>query len=451
MELKKKYGLATAISMVVGIIIGSGVFFKAGVVLQATDGNLLLGILAWIAGGIVMLFSSYTFSILSRRVKKNGGIVDYMEETCGKKMSYFVGFYMSTLYYPPLTAILAWLCGKYTCILFNIPGDLNSGIWTIVFAILYLIIIYLINAITPIIAGKFQVSSTIIKLVPLFFIAIVGTIFGLFFNNGMLIENFKYNLSFSASGFFRAVCATVFAYEGWIVVTSINHELNDLKRTLPKALVIGSLIVLSTYVFYYIGLAGTYPNDSFINDSEGTVKLAFMRLLGNAGGVILFVFVIISCIGTLNGLMMGCVRGIYAVAVRNLGPKPELFKRISEKTNMPTASTLFGMIPTFIWLFLWIGNFKGWYGNLFIDLSELCIIFLYVSYIPLYIIMMKKNKDLKAFERYIAPLLALIGAIFILFSCFYAHGIASYIFIALIIVDLLIAFILGHRHFVHSN
>ena len=64
-QLKPKYGLITAIAMVVGIVVGSGVFFKAEKVLSATGGNLPLGILAWIIGGVIMMICAYTFSILA--------------------------------------------------------------------------------------------------------------------------------------------------------------------------------------------------------------------------------------------------------------------------------------------------------------------------------------------------------------------------------------------------
>ncbi|HKL85576.1 MAG TPA: hypothetical protein VJ861_04535 [Treponemataceae bacterium] len=75
-ELSKKYGLATAIAMVVGIVIGSGVFFKAEKILQATGGNLALGILAWVVGGLIMIACAYTFSVMASRYERVNGIVD---------------------------------------------------------------------------------------------------------------------------------------------------------------------------------------------------------------------------------------------------------------------------------------------------------------------------------------------------------------------------------------
>ena len=64
-ELKKKYGLFTAICMVVGIVVGSGVFFKAQVILDKTNGNMIQGILAWIIGGVIMISCILAFSVLA--------------------------------------------------------------------------------------------------------------------------------------------------------------------------------------------------------------------------------------------------------------------------------------------------------------------------------------------------------------------------------------------------
>ena len=80
-KLNKKYGLITATCMVIGIVIGSGIFFKAQTILKITNGNMPLGILAWIIGGLIMIICSYAFSILARKYTKVNGLVDYAEAT----------------------------------------------------------------------------------------------------------------------------------------------------------------------------------------------------------------------------------------------------------------------------------------------------------------------------------------------------------------------------------
>ena len=102
-KLKKRYGLAMAIAMVVGIVIGSGVFFKAEKILVATKGDLKLGILSWVLGGIIMIVCAYAFAILGTKYEKESGLIDYAEAVVGRKYGYMVGWFMAALYFPSLT------------------------------------------------------------------------------------------------------------------------------------------------------------------------------------------------------------------------------------------------------------------------------------------------------------------------------------------------------------
>ncbi|MBO5929495.1 MAG: amino acid permease, partial [Clostridia bacterium] len=95
-ELKKKYGLITAIAMVVGTVIGSGVFFKASKVLTNNNGNMTMSLLTVAVVGLIMMICSYVFAQLAQRYEKVNGIVDYAEATCGKNFAYGVGWFLTT-------------------------------------------------------------------------------------------------------------------------------------------------------------------------------------------------------------------------------------------------------------------------------------------------------------------------------------------------------------------
>ena len=99
-KLEKRYGLFTAIAMVVGTVIGSGVFFKAEKILKATGGDLPQGIMSWVIGGIFMVSCAYVFAVLGTRYERVNGLVDYAEAVVGKKYGYFVGWFMTMIYYP---------------------------------------------------------------------------------------------------------------------------------------------------------------------------------------------------------------------------------------------------------------------------------------------------------------------------------------------------------------
>lgn len=426
-KLTQKYGLITAICLVVGTVIGSGVFFKAQNVLAATGGNMPIGIAAWIITGLLMIVCSLQFAMMAAKYEKVSGIVDYAEATCGTGYAYYFAWFLVNIYYPGMTSVLAWVSARYLGVLF---GWSMNGSEVMVLSGFFLIASYTLNALSPKLAGKFQVSTTAVKLIPITLMAVVGTIAGL--ANGTLTSNFT-TLAGEAvggtvsGGLFAAIVATVFAYEGWIVATSINAELKNPKRNLPLALIIGSLVVVAAYVLYFIGVAGGASNAVLI--SEGATK-AFINIFGGIGGTLLNICVIVSCLGTLNGLMVGVTRGMYAIAARNDGPMPETFRQIDHATNMTTNSSVWGLFVCALWLIYFYGaNLAdgGWFGLFNFDSSELPIISIYAMYIPIFIAWMKQEKERGAFTRFVLPLVSIIACLFMIFAAVYAHGITPYI------------------------
>lgn len=437
-QLQKRYGLATAIAMVVGIVIGSGVFFKAEAVLKATGGNMPLGIVAWALVGLIMIICSYTFATLATKYEKVNGIVDYAEMGVGEKYGYYVGWFIATIYSPTITSVLAWVSARYTCVLLG--WDITGGSCMTI-AGFYLVAIYGVNSLSPVIAGKFQVTTTVVKLIPLLLMAVVGTIVGL--SSGMTVQNFSHVVDSTVSvgsGLFASVVAVAFAYEGWILATSINAELRDGKRDLPRALFFGSLIVVFVYITYYIGLTGAVTTEALMESGEAGAKLAFQNVFGHMGGTMIFVVVIISCLGTLNGLMMGCTRGIYALAVRNRGPVPEVFKQVDKATNMPANSAVLGLLLCSFWLLYFYGaNLTDpWFGPFCFDTSELPIVTLYGAYIPIFLMMMRNEKELGVFKRFIMPALSVLSCIFMVIAAWFAHGMDVFYYLIVFTVIMLI-------------
>lgn len=422
-KLKEKYGLPMAIAMVIGIVIGSGIFFKAEKILKATGGDQWLGVFAWLIGGAIMVVCAYTFATMATRYSYVNGLVDYAEVTLGGKYAYLLGWFMTTIYYPTLTSVLAWVSARFFCVLMG--WDITGGS-CLAIAAFFLCTSYAVNALSPVLAGKFQISATIIKVIPLLLMGVVGLIVGL--SNGMTIENFTTTVTPVAStgkALFIAVVATAFAYEGWIIATSINAELKDAKKNLPKALLIGTFAVVVIYILYYVGLAGGVTNKVMMDGGQAGAKLAFETIFSKVGGTLLFVFIVISCLGTLNGLMLGCTRGMYSLAVRGEGPKPEMFKQVDPTTNMPTNSSVIGLFFCGFWLLYFFGaNLADpvWFGKFCFDTSELPIVTIYAAYIPIFIAMMVKEKELSGFKRFVMPILAVCGCLFMVYATIFAYG-----------------------------
>lgn len=424
-KLQKRYGLPTAICMVVGTVIGSGVFFKAQNVLEATGGNMPMGILAWVITGGLMICCSQQFSSMAVKYQKVSGVVDYAEVTCGKDYGYYLAWFMLNIYYPCMTSVLTWVSARYFGVLF---GWGLASTEVMVLSGFFLVASYTLNALSPKLAGKFQVSATVIKLIPVILMAVVGTVVGLM--NGTLTENFTTVVSDvsggNSAGLFAAIVATIFAYDGWVVATSINAELKNPKRDLPVALTVGSVVVVLAYVFYYIGVAGGASNAELIQN--GAI-LSFTNIFGQVGGMLLNVCIVISCLGTLNGLMVAETRSMYAIAARGQGPNPKLFSQVDDATNMVTNSSIYGLFICALWLVYFYGAnlTSGWFGLFNFDSSELPIVTIYGMYIPIFIMWMKKEKNLGVMKRFVIPSLAIVSCMFMMFAAIYAHGITPYL------------------------
>ena len=390
-----------------------------------------------------MVTIASTFSVMATKYSKVNGVIDYAEATCGKTYAYYVGWFISLIYYPAMTSVLAWVSARYTMVaIFGVSSSSPQALYSaecITIAAFYLVLVYFINTIAPKIAGKIQVSTTIIKLVPLAFIAIVGTAIGLV--NGTLTTNFTHvaeAVTPKNGGLFAAICCTAFAYEGWIIATSINAEIKDSKKNLPRALFIGSIIVVATYVLYYVGILGL--TDSSVLITQGTSE-AF-KFFGSAGTVIINFLIIISCLGTLNGLMLGCCRGPFSLSVRGQGLKPQVFSQIDEQTNMPHNSSIFGILLCAFWFIYFLGSqFFGWWGVFAFDSSELPIITIYPLYIPILISFMIREKDLHPFKRFVLPILSLCGVGIMVAASIFRHGLENVFYLIVFAVIMFIGFL----------
>ena len=425
-KLEKKYGLFMAICMVIGIVIGSGIFFKAQDILVDTGGNMLIGVLAFLIGGVVMIICALSFANFASKYEKVNGIVDYAEAIVGKKYAYFVGWFVSIIYFPAMTSVLAWVSARYTLVLFG-SSDITGGL-CLALACMYLIMAYALNVLSPKLAGKFHVSSTIIKLIPILIMIVVGTIIGLI--NGNTVKAFSEVSSSSSVRFdsiFSAIVAASFAYEGWIIATTINSELKDSKKNLPKALVIGTLIIIVVYTLYFISLTGGANTETLMNKGA---TIAFTNLFGNIGGTILNAFIVVSCWGTLNGLMLGCTRGVYSLAVRGLGPKPKTLANVDENTNMPANAGVVAVLACACWLFYFVGaNLveNPIFGVFSFDSSELPIVTTYAVYLPIFIMFIIKEGKKDKLKNMVLPIVGCICCVFMIFAAIYSHGVVPYL------------------------
>lgn len=167
----EKYNLLTAISMIVGICIGSGIFFKADDVLRDTGGNVGLGIFIFIIGALGIIFGSLSLSELTIISSIDGGLTGYFEEFVSPRIASGFAWFQTFMYLPAINVVVSWVASIYTMQILNIPFNLELA--TLIGAT-YLILLFVLNFISVKFGGVFQSLSTIIKLVPLLLIFVLA-------------------------------------------------------------------------------------------------------------------------------------------------------------------------------------------------------------------------------------------------------------------------------------
>ena len=430
-ELEKRYGFPHALSMVVGIVTGCGIFFKASKGLEVLGGSMLECLLAMILVGLICLVCSYLFALLASRYVKCIGIIDYSNVSVGPRYSYFVGWFLSVMYYPVISSMMCYMAAKYTCLLLGFSA---YGTEHTIIAFVYLLLCIFVNSISPRIAGRIQILTTIIKLMPIFALAIGGTYIGIKNGNGLnIFTDTSAKDLVEENSIFTAICAFVFIFEGWGIATSINSELKNPKRDLPKALMIGTIFCIIIYLLYTYSLGATLTAEEIVSAGYWLPQIAFTNLFhNNLAGVIVYVFIVISCLGAANGIVFAGMRSFYALAIRNQGPNPKEVARFNHKTKMPTRSCILGGVMALFWLFqcsilyyngplvmdrtglpVWL---MGW------EADELVIMLMYLFYIPIFAHIFKAEEDFNFFQRYILSIIGIACSIFIFISTIIAYG-----------------------------
>ncbi|MBB6716828.1 APC family permease [Clostridium gasigenes] len=405
---KNEYGLFTTVGMIVGVVIGSGIFFKSDNILVATNGSIALGVLLFCIAAIGIVFGSLTISELAARSSKAGGIITYAEESYNKSIACALGWFHTFLYYPTIIAVVSWVSGIYICMLFGFNSTLEMQI---LIGFIIMTITYIMNILSAKLGGIFQNASTIIKIIPLIVIAIAGTLFGE--TSTVILSDITSMKSF---GWIAAIAPIAFSFDGWIMATSIGHEVKDSKRNLPKALVMAPLFILAIYLLYFVGISMYIGTETIMNLGDAHVALVANNLFGPFGAKIILTFVVISILGAVNGVIMGHTRLPYSLAIRGMFPKYKTFSKVNDKIGMPVQSSVIAFLISLIWLLAHYIILKSKILNNS-DISEISITINYLLYIILYFKVFKMGirGEIKGLWRgKLNPILATVGSLIIL-------------------------------------
>lgn len=445
--MKRNYGLFTAITMITGIVIGSGIFFKADDVLAYANYNVLLGVLVFVIAAIAVVFGALTISQLAIRTDKPGGLVSYAEDFVGTGTATAFGWFESFLYLPTLGAVVAWASGIYVS---NLLGFEDFSIWrNTVIGLIALTFFYAINILSAKLGGWFQNTSMVIKIIPLVVLAIIGLVKG---NTGAMIgaANATFHTDARSSlAWLGAFGPLAFSFDGWIVSTSICHEIKNSKKNLPLALSVAPIFVLVVYLAYFLGITSFLGVDTVREVGDNAVYLASSTLFGDTVSKLVLVAVVISILGTVNGVSLGLIRLPYSLAIRNMMPASNVFKKENKKLGgMPVNSGVLVYVLSLVYLFInyfvmtseaKLHFFGKEVAVCNLDISSIAICVLYLTYIILYVAVIKlwKKGEIKnTFLGLICPILGTIGSL-IIFSgsvvdpVFFIYALICIIFIGI--------------------
>lgn len=409
---KRKFGLFTSISMIAGIVIGSGIFFKTDDILIATSGNVFHGILLWIVGAIGIVFGGLSVSEYARQSESAGGLITYCEMAWGKTWGFLAGWFQIVFYFPAILAVLSWIGAVYLGLLFGIDNSLDPRIWIMTFLII--ILFFVINIGQTMFASKIQNIGLIVKLAALVSLSIIGMVMGDFSNiTTHTVVSSKPNL-------FAGLIACAFAFDGWFVAPSISHEIKNPKKNLPLALIIAPLIILVVYLSYFIGINVMLGPELVMSLGDGSVGYIVNQLFGSMGIKVVYIMVIISVLAAVNGLTLGYIRMPYALAIRDEFPKSQWFKNLHPKYEVSMGSAILCFMIVVMWFGLHaLSQFEvKLFGLEFVGLQvdNFPVILTYFFFLSLYVYLVPLHFKNKQWLKLVPPVLAIAGAILVIYG-----------------------------------
>lgn len=347
-SLIRGLNLTDALAIVIGTIIGTGIFLKTGTMTQLL-GSPYWVMAAWIVGGLLSMTGALAYAELGSMMPEAGGEYVYLREGWDELTAFLYGWMRFWIASPG--SIAAYAVGAMTfmsgmCDLSMVGGKTGAALIAIGF-------FSLINCFSVAFGGKLNSLMTAIKILTL--VIITGGI--LFFGSGTL-ENVSttapdYSGFAGWSAFGTALLGALWAYDGWNNLSMVAGEIKDPKKNVPLSLILGILIILALYVvvnlafFYALPIAEVLTsNSSDFPDALPVGTKAAMSFLGSQGVVILSAAFVFSSLGALNGSILTNARVPYAMAKDGLFFKS--LANVSETTHVPVISVVVQAVVSMI-------------------------------------------------------------------------------------------------------
>jgi APA family basic amino acid/polyamine antiporter len=438
---KNKVGLSTGIFLVMGSMIGSGVYIVSAGVAQALANPMLL-ILVWITTGILTVIAATSYAELSAMFPKSGGQYVYLKEAFNPLMGFLYGWSLFAVIQTGTIAAVAVAFAKFTAVLvpwFSADNILfQSGDFTIhagqLLAVASIALLTFINSRGIQYGAVVQSSLTIIKALTLILLIIatififsnaeaIATNFNNFYTinkqqlvNGTLVsENWSMLALLSAFG--AAMVGPLFSSDAWNGVTFIAGEMENPKKNVARSLIIGVGGVTLLYVLTNLGYLFVLP----MWGTEGATTLAgrgiqyaeyervgtaaMQVMLGASGAIVMAVLIMISTFGANNGIVLSGARVYQTMANDGL-----FFRKMANSNKQQVPG--FSLWIQCIWASLLC--LSGKYGDLLDYVMFVVILFYILTIAGLFILRFKQPKadrPYKAFGYPVLPALYIIAMI----------------------------------------
>jgi APA family basic amino acid/polyamine antiporter len=320
-ELSRDLGVSHASAVVVGTIIGSGIFLVPAEMMQAV-GSAKLVYLAWIVGGLLSFFGALTYAELGAMKPQAGGEYVYVRDGYGPLPGFLYAWTWFVIAKPASVATivtgLVRILGTFSVFSFfstNLISFPFAVTWGQIVAIGAAILISLLNYVGVKKAGEFQLVFTLLKVAMILGIVIVCfTVRDHVTSEGW--ANFAGTFAGAkggVAGFMAALVAALWAYDGWNDLNMVAGEIRQPERSIPIALIAGVATVGALYMLMNAGVQYVLPADA-IAASPRPASVAVALVMGRMGAAIVSAGMALSMLVGLNGTIMSGARVPYAVA-----------------------------------------------------------------------------------------------------------------------------------------
>lgn len=346
--LRRELGLWDSVSLIMGIMIGSGIFLMAGsIAIQLHSLGAVVAV--WAFGGLLSLCGAVALSELGAALPAAGGLYVYLTRAYGPGVGFVYGWSAMALIHAGSIATLASAVGLYAAPFLGLDAGQQK-----VLQVACIAVFTLVNCLGLVLGKRVQNVLTGAKLAGL----VVMTALLYSRGSGALLADHWWpsGTQVGWAPFGVALIAALWAYDGWHFVSFAAGEVKDPQRTLPRSLLIGTVATFAIYLLVNVAYYAVLPAE-VVRGNDRVAAAAVERALGPGAAVFISLLILVSILGAMNGILLGAPRVNWAMA-RN-GLFFPSFARIHPRFHTPVVATVaqgawaaaFTLVGTFQQLF----------------------------------------------------------------------------------------------------